>query len=338
MKKRLKALIFPIKVLVTLCIFGALFHYSQLDFKLLTVMFSTPFSLLLIVLLCYMMVLFHTWRWYRLNQAQNVNLSFWRTLSPTYVGIALNNVLPGSIGGDVFRLYFVLKTFPNKKSATLLSLLTDRVTGLLGLLVLATVVSPLYLESYHDASLLKYVFMGAGTILLIVSTASLVVYALLSDKVGMARRLQEYFAKSHVADKFLSIVNALHAYRNSKLVLLESIVMSMLTQILLIWVSQIICHSMNIQILPFGVCLLALVIAQIANLLPLTPGGIGIGETAFANVVYLIMPGSVAPYATVFLALRLVSSLSYFPGAISGLTQIHWQRKPSVNISAGMNG
>jgi uncharacterized membrane protein YbhN (UPF0104 family) len=69
--------------------------------------------------------------------------------------------------------------------------------------------------------------------------------------------------------------------------------------------------------------MLALVIGQVANLVPLTPGGVGIGEAAFANVLLIINPGLTAAYATVFFALRLISTAAYLPGVFIGVFGFH---------------
>jgi uncharacterized membrane protein YbhN (UPF0104 family) len=62
---------------------------------------------------------------------------------------------------------------------------------------------------------------------------------------------------------------------------------------------------------------LAGIFSLVASSIPLTPGGLGVGEAAFANAVMVIQPGAVGPYATIFIAMRaLILIVSLFGGIV----------------------
>jgi glycosyltransferase 2 family protein len=64
--------------------------------------------------------------------------------------------------------------------------------------------------------------------------------------------------------------------------------------------------------------------AMIANSLPFTPGGLGIGEGAFASACVLLEPATAGiAYGTVFLAFRCVAVISNMPGLIIYLMYPH---------------
>src|SRR5579862_9782494 len=113
--KSYKTYILYIKILITAIILWMLARHAQLNLELTSKFFVYPLSVLTIMGLCCVMVIMHAWRWYRLNTVQNIQLSFFNTIMPTYVGIAFNNILPGSVGGDFFRLYSIIKKFPKQK-------------------------------------------------------------------------------------------------------------------------------------------------------------------------------------------------------------------------------
>jgi uncharacterized membrane protein YbhN (UPF0104 family) len=55
--------------------------------------------------------------------------------------------------------------------------------------------------------------------------------------------------------------------------------------------------------------------AMMANSLPFTPGGLGVGEGAFASVCVALEPTVTGiPYGTIFLVLRCVFVLATLPG------------------------
>lgn len=295
-----------------------LYSSSQLQFNLLYTFVDHLPSTLVILGLCYLMVVFHAWRWYKLNAAQNIALPFSQTIIPTYMALAFNNVLPGSIGGDFFRLYFVLKKFPTQKSQTILSIFVDRITGLLAILMILCFVAFFYLEAVRHNTVLFYLLLISFSFCAICLLAGFAIAILLSEKMRFSLRLENALRRVKFSHYLLPLLQAIHTYRHNKFAVLLSLVMAIATQCLLLIVVIIIVKVMGLPALPWDVYMLALVISQIANLVPLTPGGLGVGEAAFANVIYLLHP-TTAAYATVFFALRLLSTIAYLPGVFMGM-------------------
>lgn len=314
--------IFLIKVSFTILIFWALYHHSQLQFGLMTKFLDHPWLTLLIMGLCYLMVCFHTWRWYRLNAAQNISLPLTKTFLPAFVAIAFNNVLPGSVGGDFFRMYFVLKKFPTQKSNALLAIFVDRLTGLLGIIVMACIAAPFYLDTFEHNATLYYLLMACVVICICSLITFFVLAILLSDRIGLVDWLEKKIQGYRYAAPCISLLRAVYIYRSAKWIIAESLVMSIGTQLILLAIVVIIGDAMSLPPLTMGVYIMALVIGQVANLIPLTPGGLGVGEAAFANIIYLFNP-STAAYATVFFALRVLSTLAYLPGVFIGIFGFH---------------
>lgn len=308
-----------IKVLLMLFILWMLIHKAQLQLDLFYTVLSYPWSTFFIIALCYLMVIFHAWRWYRLNATQGIGLSFLQTIPPTYLGIAFNNVLPGSVGGDFVRLYYILKKFPTQKSAAVLSILIDRINGLMGIFVIACIIAPYYLDLFHHNHTLFYLLLACISFCLSAIMVFFLTIYLLSGQTRLAQWLTTKIKHTRWAQTFMALLAAIHIYSKAKLVILESLIVSMMTQGLLLIVVVILSKIMGLPPLSLFDYMLALVIGQIANLLPLTPGGIGVGEAAFANIILILHPGMSAAYATVFLALRILSTAAYLPGVIIGI-------------------
>jgi uncharacterized protein (TIRG00374 family) len=75
-------------------------------------------------------------RWWILLFAQEIRISLWAAVRLHFLGLFYNNVMPSSIGGDVIRAWYVSK-HTEKKWAAALSVLFDRVWGLVGLILIA---------------------------------------------------------------------------------------------------------------------------------------------------------------------------------------------------------
>jgi uncharacterized membrane protein YbhN (UPF0104 family) len=113
---------------------------------------------------------------------------------------------------------------------------------------------------------------------------------------------------------------ALATYRRARTALATGLLLSMLVCVLDVIGLLLVMHAMGIDALPWMQQALACTLALLANNLPFTPGGLGIGETAFANAAWLLEPVHTgAPYATAFLAYRCMTILATVPGAFVGL-------------------
>ncbi len=81
-------------------------------------------------------VLASIWRWRLLLDAQNVQVPAHSLLGSFLVALFFNNFLPSNIGGDVIRIRDTARPARSKTLATLV-VLTDRVIGLMGLVLVA---------------------------------------------------------------------------------------------------------------------------------------------------------------------------------------------------------
>lgn len=78
-----------------------------------------------------------TVRWQMLLRIQGITLRWLRTFAIVMIGLFFNMFLPGLVGGDAVRLYFVFKCAPRHKMRATLSVAMDRILGLLSILFLA---------------------------------------------------------------------------------------------------------------------------------------------------------------------------------------------------------
>lgn len=313
-----KKLFFYIKILLAILIFWSLAYNAQLNLNLFDTFFSNLVSTFIIISLVYVMILMHGWRWYRLNSAQSIKLTYAHTVMSIYLGLAFNTMLPGSLGGDFIRLYYVIKKCPQQKSRAILSILVDRIIGLMGILIIACLIAPFYFEESRHNHVLLYLITSCISIC-IGGIILLFAILLLLSKDGIYQLIVRKTGSSKTAKLLHALLEAILIYKKSKFILFEALIVSMLTQLMLLIAVMMLNKTMELPLLPLFDYMLALAIGQIANLIPLTPGGIGLGEAAFANVILIINPGTSAAYATVFFALRLLSTIAYLPGVLIGI-------------------
>ena len=89
-------------------------------------------------------------RWWVLLHAQSIHLTVPTVFRLHFLGLFYNNVMPGSVGGDVLRAWYVTK-HTEKRLEGALSVVVDRFIGLSGLLVMAAAAYLLFLRGHLAA-------------------------------------------------------------------------------------------------------------------------------------------------------------------------------------------
>ena len=79
-------------------------------------------------------------RWQLLLRVQGIDLSWVRVFTLMMIGIFFNFFVPGGTGGDVVKVFYLLKETHGKGAQAFLSVLVDRIIGLLSLVLIAGVV------------------------------------------------------------------------------------------------------------------------------------------------------------------------------------------------------
>jgi glycosyltransferase 2 family protein len=75
-------------------------------------------------------------RWWLLLRTQGIHINIWAAVRLHFLGLFYNNAMPGSVGGDLIRAWYVTK-HTEKKFEAVLSIFVDRFVGLLSSLFMA---------------------------------------------------------------------------------------------------------------------------------------------------------------------------------------------------------
>lgn len=97
-------------------------------------------------LLAYALVeILGAWRWHILLRVQDIRIKFWRVLQLFMIGVFFNLFMLGAVGGDVVKIFYLLKETSKQKATALLTVFMDRLVGLIALIVVsAIIVGPQY--------------------------------------------------------------------------------------------------------------------------------------------------------------------------------------------------
>jgi uncharacterized membrane protein YbhN (UPF0104 family) len=291
------------KVLVAGGLLIWLVKSGRLDFAIL---FSMPLSVFHLpgILMLLIGVLLRSLRWWWLLRAQNINSSLQQALQLSWIGNFFTLVLPGLAGGDLVRSYYIALEAPVAKVASVSTVLMDRVLGLYALLWLG--IPPLFVLVMLQNELTSTVIqLGALISLLVIGTSIL----FLTLWVHPTRNLILGLAPKRF---YASLEATLAAYQTHSRDLFACFVLSLSAGIMhmgaFLLASQIIDTPLDWkQVFLVGP------LVFIANSLPISPGGVGVGE-AMASVLFAQF--GVETGAAIMLIVRLWVLIVRLPGGL----------------------
>ncbi|HEX2612522.1 MAG TPA: lysylphosphatidylglycerol synthase transmembrane domain-containing protein [Fibrobacteria bacterium] len=237
-----------------------------------------PFLCLLAFLIYLIPIQLFAWlRWYWLLRAAKVPLSMAASFRLHLVGLFFNGFLPGGTGGDLAKGWYLLKGRSRTESAAALgTMVADRVTGLFGLIGLAAAANLINMRAWDSSPILTaqavFILSLAGAILL------LTLAFLAPWKISL--RSRDTVTKDGEPRGFLAeFALALASFRKYPGAFLGAIGLSVAVHLCLIGVYALCAAALDSS-LPFRLHAYVAPTLTLANGIPVSPAGLGVGEAA----------------------------------------------------------
>ncbi len=112
-------------------------------------------------------------RWRMLLRVQGILLSGYQVTWITATGSFFNTFLPGGTGGDVMKAWYAAEAAPDRKPQAVLSIVVDRIIGLMGLIILVFVVMLMNLKLVMDQERTRHLAASLGFMLVSVVVAAM---------------------------------------------------------------------------------------------------------------------------------------------------------------------
>jgi len=300
-----------------ICIAASLLWYlhknGSLTLESFTIFFKYPVTVLIVSVIFIVNMLVSSLRWKWLLSVLGVNLAYSALLDINIIGAVGSVILPGAVGGDAFRAYYVARKSPHMVPRSLLSLMADRLMGLLGLLVITAAAAMIYSTRFYspDAQLFMQIIFG---LLLFCAFAGICVISL-ANRFALRARLKHYAVHSKPIHFLVKLLDIFVIFAAKWPMLCTCLGLSVLMQLGTLWSLAILAQSMQIGQLAAFEYMTAGSFSMLANSIPLTPGGIGIGESAFNYFCRLFSENKeITGYASIFFSYRIIVSLLSLAG------------------------
>jgi hypothetical protein len=218
-------------------------------------------------------LLLSAWRWQVILAARGARVPLRELLAAYLAGLFFNQVLPGSVGGDVGRAcHLYAATGRGREAAS--SALLDRLCGVMGLAAL-TLSALMWIGSELPSGVGGLPTLAVG-------------FGLLAIGLGvwwgcghaLIRRVLDHMPENTVTRTARSLAEALLSYRREP-ALLAGVAVSVPIQALQAGLYGLVAHRLGFDI-GWEWFLLLVPVAQIVAMLPLSLGGLGVREATLA--------------------------------------------------------
>jgi uncharacterized protein (TIRG00374 family) len=217
-----------------------------------------------------------------------------RRLFPLYLlGSFFNTFMPGLVGGDVMKIYYLYKE-TGKGTQSLASVFMDRYIGLTSLMSIGLIAFPFGIRYFGGS----WILWLLPAIVLGYLVASLLIFGLrLGKGIKRLNKIYDYF----------------HSYRKERALLLKALMLSAVIQSVIILSIYILALGLG-QDLPLHMLFVFIPIIATLSSAPISISGIGIRE---ASTVLLL--GTIGVKPDMATAISFAWFLSIATGGLSGL-------------------
>lgn len=223
-------------------------------------------------------------RWQILLRVQGIHISWWRLYGLLLVGLFFSLFIPGGTGGDIVKGYYLLKEAPvGRKTSAALSIVMDRLLGLLGVAILMGTVTILRWD-WLTADPLIANCLYTGLAIIGVSVAGMLLAGLISG-FRLVHALPEHLPGRN----FLATLSGAYAvYGRAWLATSAAILLSVLAHTA--HYTTFWCATKAIEATgprkPTAIEIYsALPVIETVAALPITPGGLGTREKFFDEML-----------------------------------------------------
>jgi hypothetical protein len=226
-------------------------------------------------------------RWWWLLRANHLKVGVFEIQRLAWIGLFFSNVIPGTTGGDVVKAIYIAKRCSTDKVRALVSVVVDRIIGLLSLLFLACLASLITIDKFPSFAITIW-FTGGGAIL--------VCALLLNPRFRKVMRFDQLINRLPERwSKVLSEIDvAVLQYRQHLRGISLWIILSPFVYSLFITSFWLMDRSLGFG-LNFQDFLFIVPIASVVQGIPIAPAGWGVGDAVYGYLIgkfgALTMPG-----------------------------------------------
>lgn len=319
------------KFAVVALIFILLYRSGRIDLNTLGLALEKPWIVFAAYALGVIGISLTVARWQILLKAVDISVGFSPAFVLTLIGAFFSVALPGAIGGDIIKAYYLARG-QSEKAALVTTIIFDRFLGLYTVTLVAAVAG---------ASAGGYILLSGeipawwgpsskGLIIFITSvflifTAGAAIFT--SRRVGESRLFMKIIVKLPFHDKILKIYKISTSYKSKPGFVARATALSLFSQFAGYGSIWMLASAVEIKELTLANYLFAIPVCILINAIPLSPSGLGVGELGFGAVFAMFGSAKGVELAVLYHAVSISFSL-----VLGGAAYLIYSRKQKVAI------
>jgi hypothetical protein len=249
---------------------------------------------------------------WRLLAAQEIRIAPWEVIRLTFLGQLFNQIVPGTVGGDLVKAWYVARHTPHK-GKVLMTLFVDRLVGLTEMTLLSLVMILVLVGGGADLGPLRTPMLSVAVVLALATGAFV---ALFWPGLRRALRLDRLVRRLPFAEQIASAERGAGQFGRRPGVLVEGLGLSLAAHVC--WIAGLAAIGVGLGLpAAWYSYFLYIPLIYIIGSVPLTPGGVGLIEHFF--LVFFVASGATASQV---LALALLARLIPLFWALPGLAVV----------------
>ena len=238
---------------------------------------ANPMYLLFALILLPISYLITSRRWHMLLEALDIHMGQGRAFVLNMVGSFYNSFMPGSTGGDLIKAYYASKHTTHKARAVM-SVIIDRVVGLLALIVLGGVMAAM---QWQIPTCRRVALVSGGLILLTVGGLWVFYHPELRRKSGLEWLLKKLPMQRHIH----KAVEAMEMYGRKPWIVLVALVMTFPVHMTTIVSATFAGKAFGLTLTPLYYWAVVPVITLVGAI-PISPQGAGVMEAMAVELTH----------------------------------------------------
>ena len=310
-----KNLLIVLKILFSVTLVAWLLYQNKLDFSLVLQSFQQGSGWLLGMTLLVIQYIGSAVRWKILLQTKTTqHLPLKQTIGITWIGLFFNSFLPGSVTGDVIKVFYAKKLDSHfEKSFLLSTIFMDRFVGLLGLLTILGISCLIYHHQILSIGLEMTQLLFINATIFGLSLLSIIILLFAPSPV---QRFTMELARTIplLGNKLSSLVRQVWFMGENKKVLIQTFALSIVLQFINMLAFYSITAPFYDKEIPLYYAITFIPLGMISIAIPISPAGLGVGHVIFDKLfAYAGISGGASLFNLYFLASIVLNSLGLIP-------------------------
>lgn len=244
----------------------------------------------IVFLFSFITIILNSYRWLIILKSHKFKITFFEIFKLVYISSFFNNILPGSYGGDLVRIFFISKIAKKNKLKITSSILLDRIYGLFGLILLGNFIFLIVSIRYNYFNF----FLIFNCISIILIFLLFIIIKKFNFLKNLAYKIKSFFEIE--LDIFLKCI-------------FISIILFFFVHLSIYVISKYY-FELDINLL---IIFFSNTISTLSSVIPITPGGVGIAEFVYVRINQDLFNIYFSNLANVIIYFRLSNILTCVP-------------------------